>query len=100
MRYGENWDSARLCSSTCCHNCCAHHAESAQGQLFDAVLQQLPACLASVDCAKHHKRHVSCAQVAQWIGERLADPYRFKHLVTDNDMPLAKEHQPAGISDR
>jgi hypothetical protein len=39
-------------------------------------------------------------QVARWLGERLADPYRFKYMATDNDMPLMKDYQPAGLDDR
>jgi hypothetical protein len=39
-------------------------------------------------------------QVARWLGERLADPYRFKYMATDNDMPLMKEYQPHGLGDR
>lgn len=47
--------------------------------------------------------HVYCRllpQVALWVGERLADPYRHKYLPTDNDMPLHKEFQPADLEDR
>jgi hypothetical protein len=39
-------------------------------------------------------------QVARWLGERLADPYRFKYMATDNDMPLMKELQPHNLDDR
>jgi hypothetical protein len=39
-------------------------------------------------------------QVARWLGERLADPYRYKYMATDNDMPLMKEHQPHNLHDR
>jgi hypothetical protein len=39
-------------------------------------------------------------QVARWLGERLADTYRFKYMATDNDMPLMKELQPANLDDR
>ncbi|KAF6259619.1 S-adenosyl-L-methionine-dependent methyltransferase [Scenedesmus sp. NREL 46B-D3] len=38
-------------------------------------------------------------QVARWLGERLADPYRYKYMATDNDMPLMKELQPATLDD-
>jgi hypothetical protein len=39
-------------------------------------------------------------QVARWLGERLADPYRYKYMATDNDMPLMKEYQPHNLDDR
>ncbi|WIA22484.1 hypothetical protein OEZ85_004780 [Tetradesmus obliquus] len=38
-------------------------------------------------------------QVARWLGERLADPYRFKYMATDNDMPLMRAFQPTALDD-
>eukprot|EP00879_Flechtneria_rotunda_P019186 GHRR01020144.1.p1 GENE.GHRR01020144.1~~GHRR01020144.1.p1 ORF type:complete len:309 (+),score=109.62 GHRR01020144.1:1026-1952(+) len=38
-------------------------------------------------------------QVARWIGERLADPYSYKYMVTDNDMPLGKQLQTSSMPD-
>jgi len=38
-------------------------------------------------------------QVAEWIGARLADPYRYKYSVTDNDMPLPKHQQPPALAE-
>lgn len=40
------------------------------------------------------------SQVAEWLGRRLADPYAFKYHTNDNDMPLPKFYQPAGMTDR
>jgi hypothetical protein len=39
-------------------------------------------------------------QVAEWIGQRLAEPYRYKYSVTDNDLPLPKHQQPPALADR
>jgi hypothetical protein len=39
-------------------------------------------------------------QVAEWLGQRLAEPYRFKYNVTDNDLPLPKHQQPPALADR
>lgn len=43
---------------------------------------------------------INWCQVSQWIGERLSDPYRYKYLPSDNDMPLHKEFQPTNLEDR
>jgi hypothetical protein len=40
------------------------------------------------------------SQVAEWIGQRLAAPYRYKYSMTDNDLPLPRNQQPVNLQDR
>lgn len=44
--------------------------------------------------------HVPLLQVAEWIGQRLAAPYRYKYSMTDNDLPLPRNQQPVQLPDR
>ena len=44
--------------------------------------------------------HIRAPQVARWVGERLASPYRFKYLPTDADSPLPEAYQADGLEAR
>jgi hypothetical protein len=40
------------------------------------------------------------AQVAEWVGERLMQPYRYKYNPTENDMPMPRNFQPEALPER